>query len=481
MENIMNMPIPRDIMLDLPSHPETLKLAIVFLFLLHILFVNLMIGGTLFTVIFEYLGIKRPDYDRLAREIGATITVNKSLAVVLGVAPLLTINVLYTIYFYTSNAITGLAWIMVVPLVSIAFLLGYLHKYTWDQLSHNKLFHISLSLGALIIFLLVPLIFLANINLMQFPERWNEVEGWLSSLFIPNVLPRYLHFLLGSVAISGLFFAGYFSREAFPARERFDELSKPRLRQMFYSIALWATLANFLAGPLLLFTLPTRGLSIFMVGSILCGAALAVFAAVLLWREIATAKKVHAFRFYVVVALLTGTVVFMGMGRQLYREGAIAVHRTRMDEESKIYEAKVNVAQWRTSQGLAVTEGADAKTPGERVFENVCASCHAYDTKRVGPPLTEIVQEYQGDKAGFIEWVKNPGKKRPEYPKMPAVSLTASQYSAVTDYVFDWVESGGAEEGSEEDENSSQASEASTESATDVSPATGSIDSSTQP
>jgi len=47
-------------------------------------------------------------YDALAQRIGATITVNKSLAVVLGVGPLLCINLLYTLYFYSANALTGM-------------------------------------------------------------------------------------------------------------------------------------------------------------------------------------------------------------------------------------------------------------------------------------------------------------------------------------------------------------------------------------
>ena len=77
------------------------------LFLLHILFVNLMVGGSLLTLAYEIRGLRRPELDQLAREIAATVTVNKSLAVVLGVGPLLAINVLYTLYFYTANSLTG--------------------------------------------------------------------------------------------------------------------------------------------------------------------------------------------------------------------------------------------------------------------------------------------------------------------------------------------------------------------------------------
>ena len=80
------------------------------------------------------IGRRRPGFDALAKEIAGTVTVNKSLAVVLGVGPLLAINVLYTVHFYSANALTGAAWIAIVPLVTVAFLVTYLHKYTWDRL-----------------------------------------------------------------------------------------------------------------------------------------------------------------------------------------------------------------------------------------------------------------------------------------------------------------------------------------------------------
>ena len=47
---------------------------------------------------------------------------------------------------------------------------------------------------------------------MLFPERWPEVEGFLSTLLLPNVLPRFLHFILASVAVTALFLAGWLCR-----------------------------------------------------------------------------------------------------------------------------------------------------------------------------------------------------------------------------------------------------------------------------
>jgi len=137
-------PVPRDIPLPLPASPELLHVLLVVAFIAHILFVNLMVGGSILVLGCELRGFGKPDYDRLARELAVTVTVNKSLAVVLGVAPLLLINVLYTIHFYTANALTGTAWILLIPAIATAFLLLYLHKYTWDRLADHKWIHVGI-------------------------------------------------------------------------------------------------------------------------------------------------------------------------------------------------------------------------------------------------------------------------------------------------------------------------------------------------
>jgi cytochrome c len=76
-------------------------------------------------------------------------------------------------------------------------------------------------------------------------------------------------------------------------------------------------------------------------------------------------------------------------------------------------------------------------SPGERTFRAVCMACHAHDERRVGPPLTEIVEIYAGNPDGLITWVRNPGKKRPTYPQMPPISMKDVQYRDVATYILE--------------------------------------------
>jgi cytochrome c len=418
---IADVPIPRDIPLPLPGDVGMLQALLVVAFLAHILFINLMLGASVLTLVCEIMGLRRRDYDTLAREIAKTITVNKSLAVVLGVAPLLLVNVLYTVYFYAANVLTGNVWIMIVPLVIVAFLITYIHKYTWERMAQAKGLHIAIGAVGTLIFLSIPLIFLSNINLMLFPAKWTAVRGFVSTLWLPNVLPRYAHFLLGSLAVTGLFLVIYMTRRAYPVEERFETFSRPQLRRGFYNLAFGATALNFIVGPILFFTLPPDGVSWRLMIVIGLGVVLALVAAILMYREILSGDGEIGRRFVPVVALITVTVMCMGFGRHLYREGAVDDHRRLMAQETADYTWAAVAADFRARSG-----GGGELSPaelGRQTFDTVCAACHMVDRVLVGPPLTEIAEIYAGDPEGIIKWTRDPGKKRAGFPPMPKISL----------------------------------------------------------
>ena len=219
----INTPVPKDIPLPLPLPEWLLVTLLIVSFLFHIIFINLMVGGSLVTLWAQIKGLKDKRFDNFAHEIAKTITVNKSLAVVLGVAPLLSINTLYTVYFYSANALTGFAWILIIPLVTIAFLLTYLHKYTWYSLEKNKTIHIGIMALAVLNFLVIPLIFLTNVNLMMFPEKWGTVKGFISALLLPNVFPRYFEFLGACIAVTGIFIVWYNGRKNYPVETIYQD------------------------------------------------------------------------------------------------------------------------------------------------------------------------------------------------------------------------------------------------------------------
>lgn len=231
-------PIPHNLPLPYPAPVWLVDLTLVSTFIAHIMFVQFMVGGSIFVLIAEFLGLKNKIqsqtqqangnalkaaqmqknsriYDSVAYYISSTITVNKSIAVVLGVGPLLCLNLIYTNYFYAANALTGYFWISLVYVVTTLFLFLYLHKYTWKAMQKTTLLksmHIFIMFCCVATFLFVPLIFLTNINLMLFPEKWTEIRGFFSAMILDNVFPRYSRFIGWAIIMSSTFIIFYTSQ-----------------------------------------------------------------------------------------------------------------------------------------------------------------------------------------------------------------------------------------------------------------------------
>jgi len=59
---------------------------------------------------------------------------------------------------------------------------------------------------------------------------------------------------------------------------------------------------------------------------------------------------------------------------------------------------------------------------GKLAFYGVCAGCHAYGSRMIGPPTQVIQALYMDNPEGIAEYAANPVKKRPDYPEMPPQS-----------------------------------------------------------
>jgi len=436
----INTPVPKDLPLDLPLPEWLLVTLLVISFLLHIIFINLMVGGSIVTLWAQIRGLKNKEYDTFAHEIAKTITVNKSIAVVLGVAPLLSINTLYTIYFYSANALTGFAWIMIIPLVTIAFLLTYLHKYTWSNFEKNRKLHIGIMALAVAIFLFIPLIFLTNVNLMMFPEKWGKVQGFLSALMLPNVFPRYLEFLGACIAVTGIFIVWYNNRKAYPIEEIYTSFTRYSIKKLGYSIATIGLSLQILFGIIVLFTLPSKGISYSLIGVMIFAGAVLAVALWFSYQTIIGEKDKIDLHFKKIALSIFAFMLFYGGSRQMYRHNSlekhqelVAAHTAEFQKLSK--EARENPVEETVELEIDPSLGELAK--GTALFNQYCAACHKPNEKLVGPPITEMVSIYANDKAGLIKWIKAPGKKRPDYPQMPGFSqLSDNELKELSKYIL---------------------------------------------
>ncbi len=257
-----NLPISPDNPLPIPGPIGLMELLIIVTFIIHILFVNFTVSLATGAVGLEIAGKIRKNalLYHMAKSCSFHASIHKSIAVVMGVAPLLIISVIYTQYFYPSTILIGKTWLSVIPLLIIAFLLLYLYKFTWDKWENKKALHILVGFAAVLILLYIPLIFIVNITSMLYPDKWGDVQGFFPSLLhYPQIWERYLHFILATGGFYVFLFYAYKNRKK-GGLEDYEQ----SLKLFGAKVGLWITVLQLIAGFLLLFAFKTEVRILFM-------------------------------------------------------------------------------------------------------------------------------------------------------------------------------------------------------------------------
>lgn len=162
-----------------------------------------MLGGSLL-IIWDNVIKKRNPILQSNLPILVALTIN------LGVPPLLFVQVLYGTLFYSSSIILAVPWILVIPVLILAYYGSYVYCKNIDRAPlWSRLGIIISSLFLLYIgFMLVN-----NSTLALSPERWNvqldRPGGMNLNLGEPSLWPRYLHFVLAALSVAALGFAVY--------------------------------------------------------------------------------------------------------------------------------------------------------------------------------------------------------------------------------------------------------------------------------
>lgn len=123
-----------------------------------------------------------------------------SAAITAGVAPLLFVQIVYPRNFYTANLLLSWRWMLVVPVLIVAFYLLYLIKSSFYS---RRSFPIRLLLGATTAgcFLFVGFCWTANHLIANTEGRWPEIYA-TSSMMLPvvEVIQRTLIWVGGAAA-----------------------------------------------------------------------------------------------------------------------------------------------------------------------------------------------------------------------------------------------------------------------------------------
>jgi hypothetical protein len=228
----------------LPGPPWLFHFLLVFTFVLHLIFMNLALGGTLVAFVAHLRGRAGDANQVLAGRLMAVNTYAISLAITTGVAPLLFVQVLYQQFFYSATILLGWIWFAMLVLLLIGYYAAYLHKSfrgPWLGVSA-------------VAFFVVAMIHVAVHLVHAQPERWPQLAtSSLAVLADPTYWPRLAHFVFAAVAFAALVAAWWAVRRG---RAGDDAELNARVAATAWRWALWATVLQVVDGFVLLAVLP---------------------------------------------------------------------------------------------------------------------------------------------------------------------------------------------------------------------------------
>jgi hypothetical protein len=302
----------------LPAPAWLLQVLLVFTFILHLLAMNLLVGGTTIMAISLRKGRNSPFHAELAKRLSKALPVTMSLTITLGVAPLLFVQVLYGQAFYTASILMAWPWLAVVALVLLAYYGLYLVQFRPDWL--GKWVTPIAWVSALFI-LMVGLLYTHNATLNLAPNKWASLyamsaAGLHLNWSEPTLFPRYLHFIVAAFAVAGLGIA-LLGVQASKAQNAWGQEAVAYGSRWFIG----ATLLQLAVGLWFLFSLPGNLMQNFIGGNVVhtvvlwAGVVLAVVALLLVNRSVPAA-----------VALTVLAVALMAVTRHSLREMYLQPH-----------------------------------------------------------------------------------------------------------------------------------------------------------
>jgi mono/diheme cytochrome c family protein len=209
-----------DMLLGRPLPMEVLRFLLFAAFALHMLFVLFTIGTAILSVYYYLRARFGGDEEAgawLHRAMDAFLA-HKSLAVVLGIAPLLLIQVGFTIPFFTAVNLFAPYWLGIILCLIISFLaLDYVGRNYQAQ----PWLRTGLALGGLALLLLIPGVFVAVLTTTENSGQWISImrNGYrLSGGLALHWLARYAHVIAAGIIFAGLFFTFVTQAEEAPRR-----------------------------------------------------------------------------------------------------------------------------------------------------------------------------------------------------------------------------------------------------------------------
>ncbi|MCE1189886.1 MAG: c-type cytochrome [Ignavibacteria bacterium] len=422
------------------EHISLIQFLATLMLMIFIPYIIMLIYGTLLSLVCKYFG-KRSEtifFETISKDIIPVVTVNKSTALILGLAPLLMLTLSYAQLFHNYTMLPVKFFILAAVLLLIGIVLVFTYRYSGlvsdiladkksDDNSEASVFqrrvgnlYNSTGLWS-ILFLVVGLyMFTAGLSAALHPGDELTSGGFFSVVFSFSVLTRFvLLSLLGLTVSSSIILFRFFHWEGGVQLE--DDYAA-EIKQFFSRILFISSIVLPVFITLNTITMPVRGVSPVLFLFLFLAMVL-VLISLLLQYKMLSSKKFSNFPAIFVLVLFTAFLTVFAeqeaMSNANYRQSLV------LAQDFNAYKATLEKTVFPSN----TMSGAD-------IFKNKCSACHRFDTKLVGPPYKETLPKYNGDIDKLAEFIKNPVKKNPAYPAMPNQGLKPVEVRAIARYIL---------------------------------------------
>lgn len=291
-----------------PGPPGLLHALLVLTFILHVLFLNVTLGGSSLGVLYCF---KQPTLGRrLAADITRWNIHGIAFTAVTGLVPMLFLLAIYGRFYLEAASLLGAFWILIL----VVFILGSSSTFfqRFSRMESQKPWMIITA----VCFLVVGAVFTIVTVLALRPDLWPEVQLKIGAALQPlSLVPRFLHFLVGAVAFSAFLVVLYQIRR--PAATQDEETYRRWAAGVGLRWARWMTVIELGIGVWFLVTLPqivlrdVMGKSPYAMVTLLLGILFSIVLVIILFAiqdPIQEKKKVagafHTFLVVIIVMVL---------------------------------------------------------------------------------------------------------------------------------------------------------------------------------
>jgi len=437
--------IPGDIPLPLPTmgldfmEPFFHGLLVV-AWVVHILFINVLLGASLASVYFNSKGAKEKNsvLDRVAYLLTTPVTISENMGALWGVAPLLLVSILITPLFYSASIMNSPHWLHIIYGNIAAFLLSYLYKYTWHTLEYRKSLHIFIGAVGVALFFTLPWAFMATVQLAMTPSTWTYNTHFWDVLLRSDTFFRLVHFYLATFAVTGVFMLvyGMYKRRSADATDRAAAVILTRTGKSWFIIP---TVLNFFIGPLVLFSFPDYGVEAFFENGyywlIILTVVLTLFALYQLLKDFFNDDLPPA-RVWTVVGVMLIAIISMASLRHGMRMGLIKPVLEASYAKTELFQ-KESLVAFEEAKNITKPEVVAAIHPGQALADkHGCLACHNPQIKVIGPAYKEVAAKgYSAEQIVELVHAPKPANWPGYMPMPPMPQVPAEDIKQIADWI----------------------------------------------